>query len=172
MSALAASGSVFKYETKSVFELVLHHDDRRSIQAPEIGSRALEVNVMCTRMPATLMAMERAVELARGLNARLHLLVAQEVSYAVPLESPPVLVEFQEALFRDIAQGCGLETHVGIFLCRDAEETFLRQLAPHSVVVLGARRSWWFTRERRLARRLRRAGHEVVVVYMKGNRNA
>jgi len=163
-------------EVKSVFDLVLHRAGQPSIQPAEIGSRALEVNVLCTRMPATLIAMERAVELARGLSARLHLLVAQEVSYAVPLESPPVLVEFQEALFRDIAKGCGLETHVGIFLCRDAEETFLRQLAPHSVVVLGARRSrgWTsvFTRERRLARRLRRAGHEVVVVYTKGNSHA
>jgi hypothetical protein len=159
-------------EAKSVFELVLHHDSQRSSQAAEVGSRALEVNVLCTSMPATLKAIDRAAELARGLNARLHLLVAQEVSYAVPLESPPVLVEFQEALFRDIARGYGLETHVGIFLCRDAVETFLRQLPPRSVVVLGARRRMWWSREQWLASRLRRAGHEVVMVYMKGNRHA
>jgi hypothetical protein len=167
-------------EVKSVFDLVLHHDQQRSIQAPEIASRPLEVNVLCTSMPATLIAMDRAVALARGLNARLHLFVAQVVPYAAPLESPPVLVEFQEALFRELAQGCGLETRVGIFLCRDAGETFLRQLPPHSVVVLGAGRRWswtrWFARlfkrEERLARRLRRAGHQVVVVYMKGNTHA
>ena len=159
-------------EVKSVFELVLHRDDQRSSPASQVGSRALEVHVLCTRMPATLTAMERAVELARGLDARLHILVAQEVSYAVPLESPPILVEFQEALFRDIAKRYGLETHVDIFLCRDAVDTFLRQLPPHSVVVLGARRPMFWTREQWLARRLRRAGHEVVVVYMKGNSHA
>jgi hypothetical protein len=163
-------------ETKPVFELVLFRKGppvtpSREPQHPGLvqdpGSRALEVNVLCTGISTTVKAIESAVELARGLNARLRLLVAQVVPYAVPLETPPVLVEFQEALFRDIAQGYGVETRVDIFLCRDADETFARQLSPHSVVVLGAVRRWWRTREEKLARRLRRSGHEVMLVYGK-----
>ena len=159
-------------EAKAVFELILHESSKRPGPAEDPGSRPLEVNVLCTSMPATVKAIENAVELARGLNARLRLLVAQVVPYAVPLETPPVLVEFQEALFRDIAQGYGVETRVDIFLCRDAEETFSEHLPPRSVVVLGARKRWWPTREEHLARRLRRSGHEVVVVYGKGNTHA
>jgi hypothetical protein len=169
-------------ETKPVFELDLFRrgptaDRLRKPQHPGLvedpASRALEVNVLWTGIPTTVKAIESAVELARGLNARLRLLVAQVVPYAVPLETPPVLVEFQEALFRDIARGYGVETRVDIFLCRDADEAFAQQLAPHSVVVLGTVRRWWRTREERLARRLRRSGHEVMVVYgKKGNTHA
>lgn len=153
-------------ETKPVFELVLFQERQGSGTPADASApgRPLEVNVLCTGVPTTVKAMESAVELARGLNARLRLLVAQVVPYAVPLETPPVLVEFQEALFRDLAQGYGVETRVDIFLCRDAGEAFVRQLSPHSVVVLGTRKRWWPTTEEKLARRLRRLGHEVLVV--------
>lgn len=163
-------------EAKSIFELTVPERGREGIGRPApaevTGGRRLEINVLCTSVPATVRAMERAVEFAHGLNARVHLLAAQEVSYAVPLESSPVAVEFQEALFRKIAQSCDVETRVDIFLCRDAEQTFLQHLPRHSLVVLGSPKRWWPTREERLARHLRRSGHEVVVVYGKGNSNA
>ena len=122
-------------------------------------------------------AIESAVELARGLQRqRLRLLVAQVVPYAVPLETPPVLVEFQEAsVSRHRAWRYGVETRVDIFLCRDADEnasfehpcSAFRRRAGHKP------RRWWPTREEQLARRLRRSGHEVVVVYgEKGNTHA
>src|ERR1700733_6336085 len=94
-------------ETKPVFELVLFRNGppAGSLRQPERpgvveepGSCALEVDVLCTGIATTVKAIESAVELARGLHARLRLLVAQVVPYAVPLETPPVLVEFQEAL--------------------------------------------------------------------------
>jgi hypothetical protein len=175
-SKLPEIGQMNSAETKPVFELILFREGHsarpfREIQVPgpseNAGGRALEVNVLYTKTPTTVKAIESAVELARGLNARLRLVVAQEVPYAVPLETPPVLVEFQEALFRDIAQGYGLETQVDIFLCRDAEQTFAQRLSPHSIVVLGTPKRWWPTREEKLARRLRRSGHEVMVVYGK-----
>jgi hypothetical protein len=158
-------------EAKSIFELTIPERGRESVGRPApaevTGGRRLEVNVLCTSVPATVRAMERAVEFARGLNARVHLLVAQQVSYAAPLETPPVAVEFQEALFRKIAQNCDVEARVDIFLCRDAEQTFLQHLPRHSLVVLGSPKRWWPTREERMARHLRRSGHEVVVVYGK-----
>jgi len=158
-------------EAKSVFELVLYPDRSRG-PAEDSGARPLEVNVLFTRVPATVKALERAAELARGLNARLRLLVAQVVPYGVPLETPPVLVEFQEALFRQIARGHGVETRVDILLCRDADSVFSRSLPSRSLVVLGAPHRWWRTREESLARKLRRLGHEVVMVYEKGNSHA
>jgi hypothetical protein len=173
---LPDTGRANSVETKPAFELILNpqgqragplRENQRPGPVEDAGGRPLEVNVLCTSVSATVKALDSAVELARGLNARLRLLVAQVVPYATPLETPPVLVEFQEALFRDIAKGYGLETRVDIFLCRDADETFAKRLSPHSIVVLGAPKRWWPTREEKLARRLRRSGHEVMVVYGK-----
>jgi hypothetical protein len=55
-----------------------------------------------------------------------------------------------------------VETIVRVFLCRDRLETLSMVLKPHSLVVVGGRGRWWPTAEERLARRLRRAGHEVI----------
>lgn len=154
-------------EAKSIFELTIPERGQSIGPAPAgvTGDRRLEVNVLCTSAPATVKAMEKAVEFARGLNARLHLLAAQQVCYAVPLEASPIAMEFQEARFRKIAQASGVEARVDIFLCRDAKQTFSRNLRPHSLVVLGSPKRWWPTREERLARHLRRSGHEVVVIF-------
>ena len=45
---------------------------------------------------------------------------------------------------------------------RDPAETLAAVLKPDSVVVLGGRKRWWPTTEERLARKLRRIGHEVI----------
>jgi hypothetical protein len=45
---------------------------------------------------------------------------------------------------------------------READETIDSVLPPHSVVVIGGRRRWWRSREERLARQLRRRGHDVL----------
>jgi hypothetical protein len=163
---------MYSVEAAKNFELALDWDRKHPRPPAGPSDRPLEVNVLCTDVLTTANATEQAAELARGLNARLHVLVAQQVSYAVPLDNPPVSVQFEEQLVRKLAERCGVETRVEIFLCRDAEETLTRQLAPHSVVVVGAPRSWWPSREERLARRLRRLGHEVIVIDGKGNSRA
>jgi hypothetical protein len=85
------------------------------------------------------------------------------VPYPLPLESPPVLVEFNEKRFRVIASQSPVETKVQIYLCRDQFEALTLVLNPASVVVLGGPKRWWPTQERRLARKLRKAGHEVIL---------
>jgi alkylated DNA repair dioxygenase AlkB len=56
-----------------------------------------------------------------------------------------------------------VETTVRICLCRDRWEALEVLLEPRSLVVLGGRKRWWPTRESRLAQKLRRAGHEVIL---------
>ena len=100
--------------------------------------------------------------MASSLSARVTLLVPQVVPYPLPLETPPVLVDFSERRFRLIACQSPVETRVRIFLCRDRFEILNSVLSPRSLVVVGGRRRWWPTAERRLARKLRGAGHEVI----------
>src|SRR5579863_10234366 len=128
----------------------------------EIGSK-LDISVVFTSVEATLAALREAGELAGSLGGRITLIVPQVVPYPLPLTSPPVLVDFNERRLRVLAGQSRVETRVSIYLCRDPWETLQSVLKPHSLVVVGTRKRWWPTAEKRLAAKLRRAGHVVMI---------
>src|SRR5204863_6576116 len=105
---------------------------------PERTDSGLNIGVVFTSIDATLTALRKAGELAASLGARVTLRVPQVVPYPLPLETPPVLLEFNERRFRLIAcQSSPMETRVRIFLCRDRFRTLNSVLSPRSLVVLG-----------------------------------
>ena len=122
----------------------------------------LDVAVVFTSADATIAALRRAGALASSLGARIVLLVPQIVPFPLPLNSPPVLIDFSERRFREIARASGIDTAVRIYLCRDRLEMLSVVLKPRSLVIVGGRKRWWRTAEKRLARKLRQAGHEVL----------
>jgi len=130
----------------------------------EEAERKLNVAVVFTSVESTLLALKEAGTLANSLSARITLMVPQVVPYPLPLESPPVLVEFNEQRFRVIASESLVETAVQIYLCRDRLEMLLGTLSPNSLVVIGGRKKWWPTTEKLMARRLRQAGHKVIFI--------
>lgn len=123
----------------------------------------LEIFVVFTSVETTLAALTEAGNLANTLGGRITLLVPQIVPYPLPLTSPPVLVDFNERRLRVIASNALVETRVCIYLCRDALETLQSILKPGALVVVGCRKRWWPTSEKRLASKLRHRGFEVVV---------
>ena len=130
----------------------------------EDGDRRLEISVLFTSPAAVLAALKRAAGLAGSLSARITLIVPQVVPFPLPLTSPPVLLDFQQARLREIASKCTVETVVRIYLCRNRWDVLNTVLAPHSLLVLASGRRWrWFRNENRLARALRKAGHEVIM---------
>lgn len=131
------------------------------LETGESESR-LNLDVVFTSVEPTLAALRKAGALASRRNGRITLVVPQIVPYPLPLKTPPVLIEFNERRFRIIASESPVETTVRIYLCRDPLEALTGVLQPHSIVVLGGRRSWWPTAEKRLANKLRRVGHEVI----------
>jgi hypothetical protein len=133
---------------------------RPIVEQTEAG---LTIWVVFTSMDLTLSALEEAGRLAGALSARITILVPQIVPFPLPLESPPVLLDWNERRFELIARQCPVETTVRIYLCRDRLWTLESVLSPCSVVVVGSRKTLWPTWERRLARRLRNRGHEVIV---------
>jgi hypothetical protein len=122
----------------------------------------LDIAVVFTSVESTLTALKEAGLLANSLGARITLVVPQIVGYSLPLESPPVLVEFNENRFRVLASESRVETNVQIYLCRDRLEMLTSVLKPGSIVIVGGRKRWWPTRDEVLARQLRRAGYEVL----------
>ena len=79
-------------------------------------------------LESALAALKEAGSLASGLGARITLLVPQMVPYPLPLESPPVLLDFSENRFRVIASESPVETSVQIYLVpRSLRNTDLRR---------------------------------------------
>ena len=128
----------------------------------EETDQKLNIAVVFTSVESTLPALKEAGNLANSLGARIKLVVPQVVPYPLPLETPPVLVEFNENRFRVMASQSPVETSVQVYLCRDRLQALISTLKPGSIVVLGGKRRWWSTKEERLARQLRRAGYEVL----------
>ena len=126
------------------------------------ADQKLNIAVVFTSVESTLAALREAGALANSLGARITLVVPQVVPYPLPMETPPVLVEFNENRFRVIASESPVETSVQIYLCRDRFETLASVLKPGSIVVLGGKKRWWSTRDERLARKLSCAGYEVL----------
>src|SRR5258708_40194627 len=130
--------------------------------ADQQGPRLI-ISVIFTTVEATLTALRRASALANRLSARITLVVPQVVPYPLPIDSPPVPHEWNERRFRVIASDRPVETTVHIYLCRDPLDALMTVLTPRSLIVLGGSKRWWWpTSEKRLARKLLRAGHEVI----------
>jgi hypothetical protein len=124
-----------------------------------------DIAVVFTSIEGTLAALKHAGALAQRLAGRITLLVLQIVPHPLPLSSPPVLIDWSEQRFRVIAGASLVDTTVRVYLCRDRDQILKHVLCPRSLVVLGGPRRWYrFTAERRLARRLRRSGHEVALI--------
>jgi hypothetical protein len=128
----------------------------------EAADHKLRIAVLFTSVESTLAALKEAGELANHLGAQIQLVVPQIVPYPLPLQNPPVKEEFSERRFRVMASESPVETSVQIYLCRDRLAALTSALRPGSIIVLGGRRRWWPTRNEILARRLRRAGYEVI----------
>ena len=136
---------------------------RECVQLSERRS-TLEVTVVFTKVPATLRALKMAAELAHNLNGRIRLLVPQVVPYPLPLERPAVSAEFSRRRLQTLASQGSIDTRVEVWLCRDRSDELCQALKPDALVVIGVRRSWWPAAEKALARKLRRKGHEVILV--------
>ena len=146
------------------FERILQPGTAQPVRR-EVEDRepTLNISVIFTSVASTLKALKKAGALATSLGARITVVVPQVVPYPLQLESPPVLIDWNERRFRVIADQSPVETTVRIYLCRDCLETLASVLNSRSIVVLGARKRWWPTAESRLAHSLRKAGHEVIV---------
>jgi len=122
----------------------------------------MEVVVLHTNTSETLQALKTAALLAQDLSARIRLLVLEVVPYPLPLDQPSVPLPFTRRRFHTIAANASIETGIDILLVRDPDKTIESVLEPHSVVVIGAHRSWWPSAHGRVAKHLERLGHQVI----------
>ncbi|HSB15071.1 MAG TPA: hypothetical protein VLE22_11475 [Bryobacteraceae bacterium] len=131
-------------------------------QAAERHDRELRVNVVFTDLAETLLALRAAARLAADLRAHIVVVVPQVVPYPAPIEAPPISTAFLVHRFRTVADDMAIDLHVRVYICRDRRTVLAVALGPQSLVVIAGRRSWWPTREQRLAAELAHLGHDVV----------
>ena len=112
----------------------------------------------------TRAALKYSATLAGDLSVRVRLIDVHVVPYGVPIDTPTVNPKHLERRLRQLAQESTLPVSAEVVYARDWEQGFRRSLAPGSVIVMAMKRSWWPTKDKRLAARLRNLGHQVMWV--------
>jgi hypothetical protein len=138
---------------------------RGDVESTPIGLKpqVSSVVVIFTSTKRTLRALEKANELAENLQTKIMVVAAQVVPFPMQLDQPPVPFEFVIKQFASaVANLDGIR--IVPYLCRDQFEAYKRILRRNSPVVIGIKKRWWSTREERLARKLQRAGFNMVLV--------
>lgn len=126
--------------------------------------RALTIHVLFTSEEGTAAALEKASSLAMGLRAQVRLMLIHTVPYTLPLTRPAVATSFLQAKLAGLAKRYPEAASAEIYLCRESTPALRRVLPQNALVVMGGRKRWWPTRERRLISQLSRLGHSVVFV--------
>jgi hypothetical protein len=122
------------------------------------------IYVIFTDPARTRAALSAAIELARGLEMPLLLLAARPVPFPLPLEQPPVSVEFTEEAMYRLASGLDAEIAIQILLCREPADALRAALPSDTLVVIGTGRGWWRSPYRTLVRRLKADGRQLVLI--------
>src|SRR5947199_4855743 len=92
------------------------------------------VTVLFTTAAETLDALKTAATLAADLNARVNLVNVQAVPYPLPLDRPPVYVEFSAERLRAVAKQASLPVEIQLYFGRDAAETLASVLSDNVLV--------------------------------------
>jgi len=153
--------------TELAFRAVFHESEACGLQPvsqdPVNESGQLRVYVLFTEMHETLVALQSAVALSAGLPSEIALLVPVLVPYPLPLEEPPVSLGFLCRRITQLASAVAMEIDAYVYLCRDPAMTIAEALGRDSLIVIGRRKRWLLERSPRIARKLRRLGHHVVL---------
>lgn len=127
------------------------------------SSERLRINVIFTTPEETRAALQHAEKLSAGLDGKIVLILALIVPFPLPLDQPPTSLDLLQEQIRNLATSVDREVVGYILLCRDPLCMLDSALFPHSPVVIGLRKRWGFSKTERLARALRRRGHEVII---------
>jgi hypothetical protein len=142
------------------------------VETPDarIGGRASSVvrtdsvNVVFTTVDETLPAVHVASALGRALGVSLTVVHFRAVPYPLSVQAPVGVSPIETDAFVERIRSDGIDVRVRVYLCRRDDHVLPTAFKPHSLIVIGGRRSWWPTAAERLRRRLERAGHFVVFV--------
>src|SRR5262249_4602844 len=122
------------------------------------------VYILFTTVDETVEAVRVAAAFGRAMSVPLTLIHFRSVPYAWSVDAPAGVSPVETRAFVDRLRAEGIEVRARVFLCRDQKRAIRMAFKPHSLVVVGGRRSWWQTKAERWRRSLEAAGHFVLLV--------
>lgn len=135
------------------------------IKPPAINDRSgLPMCIVYTSMNRTLKALEKILEFANPIRTSIEIVAVHTVPFMLSLDEPPVPFKFIIRSLEKLVARFPEQTRISAYLCRDSLEALKRVLDHHCPVVMGIKKRWWPTRDQRLARKLRRAGYNVIII--------
>jgi hypothetical protein len=134
------------------------------------ADRQPTIQVIATTSEGTRAALATAVPLAKGLAAKLVLIVPCIVPYAVDLDVPCESTTFFVRQYTTVIERLGGSATINVCLCRRLHDVVLKVVAARSTAVVGGPVGRWFTSpEERFANRLSVYGVPVVFAASGGN---
>jgi hypothetical protein len=149
--------------TTAFEESLLIRDDQSEAIPIAIGFQPTAF-VIYTTAKRTLRALEKANEIVKPGGGRIEVVALQVVPRQLLLDQPPVHFEIVMRHFKEMAERLPIDLCIHTYLCREPWGALRKILPPDAPIVIGVRKRWWPTREKRLAGRLRRAGFQVIPV--------
>ncbi len=122
------------------------------------------VAVVSASVESAIAVLKKVEALTSRLRARTDLIVTQVVPYPLPLDRPPIAPDFLRGRLRVLTGERATGSNVSLLLCRDQVATLTKVLKPYDLVIIGGRMRPWATAEDRLARKLRVAGYNVILL--------
>jgi hypothetical protein len=122
-----------------------------------------EVGVLFSSTSETSRALKMAKSMAVELDARISLIYVQVVPYPLPLDRPPVDVEFLSQRLPSVADQARMTIEIQSFFGRDVLETLKEALGPETVLITGSECPGWLSSEQRMIKRLLKQGHSVIL---------
>jgi len=135
----------------------------------DIGAtgEGIELVVLYTEWSLASGILKKLESLTAGLNPTVRLVAVHTVPYPLPFGCQASVHAHLVEQLVDLASNCGLAVDAQVVLARYQEEGFRHVLNPESIVVIGARKQLWRSREERLAHNLAREGYRVALLHIK-----
>ncbi len=125
----------------------------------------LSFTVLFTTLSGTINALRKATCLAHQLGAEVRILVLQIVPFPSPVDEPRMDAQSRYRQLRSFCEQERIEARIDVRWCRDPCSCIHDAFLPQSLVLIGGQQSWWhLTAKKRLADKLKQAGHHVVFV--------
>jgi hypothetical protein len=126
----------------------------------------IEIVVPYTEWALAEGVLKRAAVLTAGLKATIRLIAVHALPYPLPFHCPASAHAHLVEQLVDLASRSPVRVEPQVVLARYHEDGFRHVLKPASVVLIGAHKRLWPTREEKLARTLARDGHQVALLYI------